>query len=329
MFSPECSANAHLSSVSAAPDVQLKSVLVPFDFSEASRKPLRHALAIARHYGASFHLAYVVTPAVGFLIAGQSSLTLAGESAQRDMQQLKKELLESGALTDLQHEFHLAEGNVWEQLERLVRENSIDAVVIGTHGRGALGKLLLGSVAEQVFRSANCLVLTVGPGSYQDAIVDGHRSVGPFLFATDFGPASLRALPYAASFAQHFGARLILLHVLPAAPIPEGFHWSTAGDVMKMRESARVYAHKQLEEIASQYVPTALKPEYMAKFGIASEQILLASHALKSDLILMGLNRPADIGTASHTPWAVAYKVVCGARCPVLTVRNQTEPKEV
>jgi len=310
-----------MSPVLSAADVQLKSVLVAFDFSDASQKPLRHALAIARHYGATFHLAHVVVPSVSFMMAGPDSFVLANESAKRDMRKLKDDLLQSGALTGLQYEFYLAEGNVCQELESLIKDKRIDAVVIGTHGRGGLGKLMLGSVAEQIFRSANCLVLTVGPGSYQDAIVDRHRRVGPFLFATDFGPASLRALPYAVSFARHFGARLVLLHVLPAAPIPEGFHWSTTGDLMKMRESARVCAQKQLEEITSQYLPAAIKPEYMVKFGIPSEQILLASHALKSDLIIIGLNRPANIGTASHAPWAVAYKVVCGARCPVLTTR--------
>jgi len=311
-----------MSPVLSAADVRLKSVLVAFDFSDASQKPLRHALAIARHYGARFHLAHIVAPSLGIMLAGPDSLALANESAERDMQKLQGDLFQSGALTGLEHEFCLREGNVSQELESLVRNKEIDAVVIGTHARGGLGKLMLGSVAEQIFRTANCLVLTVGPGSYRDAIVDGHRRVGPFLFATDFGPASLRALPYAASFARHFGARLILLHVLPAAPIPEGFHWSTTGDLSNMRKTAATSARKQLEEIASQYITSEIQPEWLVKFGIPSDQILLASQTLESDLIIMGLNRPADIGTASHAPWAVAYKVVCGARCPVLTIRN-------
>lgn len=180
---------------------------------------------------------------------------------------------------------------------------------------------MLGSVAEQIFRSANCFVLTVGPGSYQDAIVDKHEDNGSFLFATDFGPASLRALPYAASFAQHFGARLVLLHVLPEAPIPGDLHWPTPDDFTKIRKNAWVSTQKQLKEIASQYLSAAIKPECIVKFGIPSEQILLASHKLGSTLIIMGLHRSANVEMASHTPWAVAYKVVCGARCQVLTTR--------
>jgi nucleotide-binding universal stress UspA family protein len=141
------------------------------------------------------------------------------------------------------------------------------------------------------------------------------------LFATDFGAASLKALPHAISLANHFGAKLVVLHVLPAAPIPEGFHWSKTGDLTQMREEARGASHKRFEE-ALRNASLASKPEFMVEFGITSDQILLASHTLKADLIILGLKRHAHIETASHLPWASAYKVVCGAHCPVLTIKD-------
>ena len=311
-----------MSSVEPPVSVGVKSVLIAFDFSEASRKPLRHALAIARHYEGEFYLAHVVS-SPGFAIAGPESLELAIGAAQRDMQQLKHDLLESGALADLHHEFIVREGKVWEQLELIIRQKQVDLVVIGTHGRRSMGKLLLGSVAEQIFRHADCFVLTVGPGSYQDSPVENPQPVHPFLFATDFGAASLHALPRAISFANQFGAKLFLLHALPTVPIPESFHWSaTTGDVMQMRANARVESLRRLEELTLQNPPLAVKAEFMVRFGKPSEQILQAAHALKADLIIMGLNRSAHIYTASHTPWTTAYEVVCAARCPVLTMRN-------
>jgi len=168
------------SSVTAA-DIALKSVLIAFDFSEASRKPLHHALAIARHYGAKFYLAHVVS-GIGYTIAGQEALSLAAERTGRTAQQLEQELLESEALAGLHHEFIILEGDVWEQLEILIRQKQVDMVVVGTHGRGALGKLLLGSVAEQIFRHADCLVATVGPGSYEDSLVEKIKRFAPFCF---------------------------------------------------------------------------------------------------------------------------------------------------
>jgi nucleotide-binding universal stress UspA family protein len=276
-----------MSSLGTAADVGLKSVLIAYDFSEASQKPLRHALAIARHFGAKFYFAHVVSH-IGYTIAGPEALQLAIEKTQRDAQRLEHELLKSGALAGLHYEFIVREGNVWEQLELVIKQKQVDLVVIGTHGRGGLGKLLLGSVAEQIFRHADCFVVTVGPGSYEDSLVEKTQAVRPFVFATDFGAASVHALPYAISFANHFGARLDLLHILPAAPIPEGFHWSSTGDLMQMRDKARMATQKQLEELSSQNAPTATKPEFMVKFGIPSEQILQASHDLKADLIILG-----------------------------------------
>ena len=305
----------------AAANVGLKSVLVAFDFSETSRKPLRHAIAVARHYGAKFYLAHVVSH-VGSTIAGPAALKLAVEKTERDAQQLEQELVKSGALTGLAYEFLVREGNVWEQLELVIREKQVDLVVVGTHARGGLGKLLLGSVAEQIFRHAGCFVATVGPGSYEDSLTDKTEAVRPFLFATDFGAASLHGLPYAVSFANQFGAKLVLLHVLPAAPIPEGFHWSKTGGLDQMRDEARMDSQRRLEELVLQSAPLAIQPEFKIKFGIPGEQILLASHALKADLIILGLNRSAHVDTQAHLPWDIAYKVVCGAHCPVLTIRN-------
>ena len=152
-----------MSSIGTVADVALKSILVAFDFSEASQKPLRHALAVARHYKAKFYLAHVVSN-LGYTIAGPEALNLALEKSQREAQELERKLLASGALAGLQYEFLVLEGNVCEQLEGVIQEKQVDLVVVGTHGRGALGKLVLGSTAEQIFRRANCFVDTVGPG---------------------------------------------------------------------------------------------------------------------------------------------------------------------
>jgi nucleotide-binding universal stress UspA family protein len=310
-----------MSSTVTAADIAVKSVLIAFDFSEASQKPLHHALAIARHYGAKFYLAHVVS-GIGYTIAGQEALSLAAERTRRTAHELRHELLESGALAGLDHEFIIREGDIWQQLELLIREKQVDMVVLGTHGRGALGKLILGSVAEKVFRHADCFVATVGPGSSMDSLIEKPKPVHPFLFPTNFTPASLHALPYAISLSNHFGAKLVVLHVLPPAPIPEGFHWSTTGDLTQMRDEARLASQQKFDALNLQNTQLAIQPEFMVKYGIPSEQILLASHARKTDLIIFGLHRPAHIDAASHMPWHLAYKVVCDAHCPVLTIRN-------
>ena len=310
-----------MSFVSATGDIHLKSVLIATDFSEASEKALRHALAIARHYGAKLYLVHVV-PSLAFTLVGPDAVNAATDAVCRDARQMEDRLVQSGALAGVRHEIIVCQGNVWEQLEKIVRQKQVELVVIGTHARRGLGKLLLGSVAEHIFRHSECLVLTVGPGSLQDSPVDGSRVVRPFLFATDFGGPSLRALPYAISSANHFGTKLVLLHVVPAVPIPEGLNRPTTGDVMQARENARTAGLQRLEELTSQSAKLAVNPEFLVEFGSASEKILQAANTVKADAIILGLHRSTHIDTKSHLPWATAYEVVCGAGCSVLTVRN-------
>jgi nucleotide-binding universal stress UspA family protein len=300
---------------------ELKSVLLAYDFSEASRKPLQHALAIARHYRAKLFVAYVVS-SIGYKIAGPEASLLASEASLRDARDLEMDLVKRGALSGLQYEFLVREGDIVQRLEQIIREKHVDAVVVGTHGRGALGRLILGSVAERIFRCADCQVLTVGPDSPEDSLLDKNETGRTFLLATDFEPGSLRSLSYATSFACHFRANLVVLQILPAAPLPEGFHWSTTGDFMEMRKQAETASQKRFQEFMLPNIPAEVSAEFLVKFGIASEQILEACHALKADLLILGLNRVEHIQTASHWPGGTAYKLVSTANCPVLTLKR-------
>ncbi|MFZ1129632.1 MAG: universal stress protein [Terriglobales bacterium] len=310
-----------MSLVAATGDIQLKSVLIATDFSEASEKALRHALAVARHYEAKFYLAHVVSSS-SFTLVGPEAVAAATDAAYRDIRQLEEQLVQSGALAGLRHEIIVRQGKVWEELENVVSQKHIEMVVIGTHARRGFGKLLLGSVAEHIFRHSDCLVLTVGPGCLQDSPIDGSRAVRPFLFATDFSEPSLRALPYAISSANHFQTKLVLLNVLPSVPMPEAPNRPTAGDVMQARDQARRSSLQRLQQLTSQNPKLAAQPEFIVEFGSPSEQILQVADTLKVDVVILGLHRSRHIDTKSHMPWATAYEVVCGAGCAVLTVRD-------
>src|SRR6516162_6794941 len=144
-----------------------------------------------------------------------ASQGMVSDAVERDARQLEQGLLASGALAGLKHEFIIREGDIWTELDGVIRQKNVDLVVVGTHGRGTLEKLLLGSVAEQIFRHADCPVLTVGPHSRQESPLENGREMRPFLFATDFSVHSVHALPHAVSFANHFKAKLCFLHVAP------------------------------------------------------------------------------------------------------------------
>ena len=112
-------------------------------------------------------------------------------------------------------------GAVWPVLSKVLKEHEIDLIVLGTHGRTGVQKVLLGSSAEEVFRRARVPVVTIGPG-----VRNGAHSGGRFrcvLFATDFNAVSTVAGAYAVSLAQENQARLILLHILSKARSKQGW----------------------------------------------------------------------------------------------------------
>lgn len=140
--------------------VVLHKILFGTDFSSASEAAFSFARAIADRYQADLYVAHAISLDVFDLIAHDSIsgvLKQARDKAQEKIAQL------CGQTTNVRCHAIVAEGDVAEVLADEIRRNHIDLVVVGTHGRRAFKKLLLGSVAEEVFRTASCPVLTVGP----------------------------------------------------------------------------------------------------------------------------------------------------------------------
>jgi nucleotide-binding universal stress UspA family protein len=222
-------------------------------------------------------------------------------------------LVGSESFKGIRHKELIEQGEVVEVISKLVRKYDIDLIVIGTCGRKGLGKLLLGSVAEEVFRNAECPVLTVGPHATRWEI-DG--KLWHILFATDFGPESVHGLPYAISLAEENRARLTLLHVAPeptvALPEPEP-------GAMPVVDPCEVVAstEKQLRALVPDGTQLWHEPEYMVEFGPPAETIVKIA-AGRADMIVLGVKRPAAL--TKHLGAGVAYKIACEATCPVLSV---------
>jgi nucleotide-binding universal stress UspA family protein len=181
-------------------------------------------------------------------------------------------------------------------------------IVLGTRGRGVIGKLVLGSVAEEVLRHAPCPVLTVGPG-VPDSLVD-HQRLSHVLFATDFSDGSRCALTYALSLAEENNAELTLLHVLDELePMP--MHYS---------KEVVVDYRKRLWDMVPDDANLWCKPQVSVGTGIAATEIVRFAHGRQADLIVMGVHNGGAM--ASHLPWTIVHTVARNARCPVLTVRG-------
>ncbi len=146
------------------PAIALKNILVPTDFSEASECALRYGKALAHAFHACLHLVHVIEDFT--VSAWTSDVYVAALPALRD--ELEKDALEQlgRAVPPVEREslharLTLLAGSPFLEILRYARAHQIDLIVMGTHGRGPVAHMLLGSVAEKVVRKAPCPVLTV------------------------------------------------------------------------------------------------------------------------------------------------------------------------
>lgn len=294
--------------VTAPTRIQLQNILFATDFTPSAQLALSYALNLAHNYDAGVYSVNVL-PHLPFVEAAQPDPEQTRLFAEQEM----AALVSSESFKRIRHEELIKQGEVVEVLSKLVRECAIDLIVIGTCGRKGLGKFLLGSVAEEVFRNAECPVLTVGPHATHWP-ADGY--LRHILYATDFGPESVHGLPYALSLAEENRARLTLLHVAPepgvALPEPEP-------GTQPLLDPAEVAAstEKQLRALVPDGTQLWHDPEYMVQFGPAAETIVKIAAGM-ADMIVLGVKRPAAL--TKHMGAGVAYKVACEATCPVLSV---------
>lgn len=140
------------------PVLTIKTILHPTDFSEPSDLAFRLACSLARDHGARLVVAHVIEPPVPVYGGG----VLVVPPPQGLKEPLRAKLLQlrpPGETVQVEH--RLAEGDAATEILDLAEQARADLIVMGTHGRGGLRRVLMGSVAEEVVRKAPCPVLTV------------------------------------------------------------------------------------------------------------------------------------------------------------------------
>ena len=288
--------------------VRLRNLLFATDFSPAAAQAIPYVKRIAKHYNADLVTLHVRPPVVNPMTQ-PTTWAVDFEAAKAQDDQHRKEVLDTFA--GIRTQVLIEEGSIQSCLDAAIAKDNIDLVVIGTRGRTGLGKLLLGSVAEEIFRTVSCPVLTVGPHS------DSSRGSGgqfrEILYATDFSPESQGAAAYAVSLAQEFQSRLILLHVIPE---------QKPGDLVSA-PNITASSEQLLRKLVPSEAKAWCKPEYFVERGDPAEKILEFANGREADLIVLGVRPEKGVaGAATHLPIATAHKIVSHATCPVLTVRH-------
>lgn len=181
----------------------MKKILVPTDFSQNSRHALGVAAFIALKTGAKIDLLHTNTvmaytpPLPEYAIFDQPNLTEYYEKAAEELYGMKREMLENPTFKNLQIETRIEEGFLYATLKRVVAEDNVDLLVMGTKGASGATEFFVGSNTEKVIRTAECPVLAVPEGS-------GNFDLRNVVLATTLRPDQGQAFEYLAGWQTNF-----------------------------------------------------------------------------------------------------------------------------
>jgi nucleotide-binding universal stress UspA family protein len=271
----------------------------------ANQKAFAFALAQAQEFGANLVLFHAYDTLV--VAASETSgiryydYAAAARSEIESLEPLAQRVREAG----VNCEVVVRPGLPADQILAFLREREIDRIVMGTHSPGPIGKLLVGSVAEAVLRTARVPVYIVGPET-----VDGDYrqfATRTILCAVSLQEASSMVATFAAQLAIQHKARLVLQHVIRPQERQEVLAGRTIDDVET--ELLRLVPTELLEKIS---VQTIVVP------GDPTEELLYQARAQLADLIVLGAQGASAF--AAITRHGVVYKVLAHSHCPVMTL---------
>jgi nucleotide-binding universal stress UspA family protein len=296
-----------------------KKILVPTDFSEYSQYALKYACAFAKISGGSIECVHVVDTT--FLATSAGSVYANAGDAQRSIDafkaQAKKELdhfIRKERLLGVDVKPHLREGIAGDEIVKLADEIHADLIVIPTHGRSGLDRLVFGSVCDKVLRLSKVPVLAIKHPEHEALAKDGSLSLKRVLCPIDFSVFSHGALPLARELCKKFGATLVLAHIVDARfDYPEWTAQVAMNNTAQLLESAKENLGRTAKEIKD------VKTEIYVATGIPAHSLVNYASESKIDLVLIPTH--GRKGLAHALLGSVAERVVRGAPCPVMTVR--------
>lgn len=151
-------------------------ILVPTDGSPEVERAVEHAIELAGVHGATIHAVYVVNTASFATLPMETSWEGVGSMLREDGEAALERVRELGEAAGVTVETHIVEGSPSREIVRFAETCDVDLIVMGTHGRGGIDRLLLGSVAERVVRASSTPVTTVQVGSVEDEDLEATNS---------------------------------------------------------------------------------------------------------------------------------------------------------
>jgi nucleotide-binding universal stress UspA family protein len=225
------------------------------------------------------------------------------DGARLESRRSLEPLAERARKSGIQCRVEVRAGFPAEEILSFAREYAVDRIVMGTRSPGTLGKLFVGSVAEEVLRKSPIPVSVIGPNA-----VDGayrHYSVRRILCGVSHVKPTSPVVTFAAELAKQYNARLTLVHV-----IPEHGHTEVS------RETEMEIEHQLLAMIPSSLIN--LDAEAIVTSGDPAMEILYRGRAPLADLIVLSAHGASMVASVARS--GIVYKIIAGAECPVITL---------
>ena len=299
--------------------VTLTQILCATDFSEVSIKAEAHAIALAKHYKARLSLLHVDPPMPILSPYGEIPVDIRlfedqRQQAERDLGAARDRARAAGVAVDTA----VLGGYPAREILAVADEHAVDLIVIGSHGRGGVEHLLLGSVAEKVLRKAPCPVLVV-PAT---APMEPGALFSRILCPIDGSAGSDDAVAQAVALARETDGRLTLLQVVE--PMTAADEFATL-DADEYRRAGEAHAARLLREAVPDAVREQCKVEELVRVGKPSERILEAAGATSADVIVMGVRGRGAVDLLAFG--STTNAVVRRAPCPVLVVHPKVSTR--
>jgi nucleotide-binding universal stress UspA family protein len=278
-------------------------IVVPTDFSPSSTRAMKFAMNLARP-GARVTAVHVVDP-FPYKFGPQELSQLGRQQAWASAQSSMLNWLREGKFRTA--EMTIIDGEPAPALAEFVCSNHTDLLVLGTSARRHGQRILLGSVAEEIFREIGCPVVVIGPKARFRKNLKKVR----LMFATDLAPHSLAVLSQLSKLSARFHSEVAVLRAVP-------HHADIPGTRKRLQKEMR----EKLWAAADQKLRRRIK-NIKIEFSTPAKGILNVPNRLHADAIVMGIRSGGELSrAATHIPWTLAHRVIAEAKCPVITIRG-------
>lgn len=295
--------------------LKIKNILIPFDFSTCSFQALNHAIFLAKRYNSTLHILHAIPQkSVVNTFSPEVSASICTSSLLEQAQKEISTIVESHNTKHLTIKIVpvLTTSPTTTTLD-YASVSKIDLIVIGTHGRRGLERLLLGSTTEDIVRLANCPVLTIkeSPEPVVAKVLD------EILVPVDFSQESLLALSYAISMAKLYGSKIRVLHVAekPIYPLLTISQTNTEAFPFDVRINSKL----KMKQWVSSLTDLDVVAEIEVLEGKPSTLIVEYAKEHNIDRIVMGTK---GLDGAKHLLGCVAKQVIRRAKCPIFFVKH-------